>query len=197
MEDRLWGPATCVWAGTLSPTCCVNSWSNRDVNPCPVCWPGLLGEAETMRVKKPQCSTNVSYYDSALLFLESLFHFIYRMNSPPYPLPPPPHSQIKRVCLSFQSEEPLIWQKEMKSPDLLSPNLRSRPWEKHTAGTAELPSPRHPLRGAVRQSTAVTTVWISLRGAPDKRRGKCKGAGQRLKRERGSSLWSVWEQQET
>lgn len=44
-----------------------------------------------MRVKqlwKLQCPTNVSCYDSALLFLESLFHFMYPMYPPPHTLPP-------------------------------------------------------------------------------------------------------------
>lgn len=52
-EDWVWGPMTWVWARTLSPTSCVISWSNRDVNPCRVCCPGLLWEAnESMCVKR-------------------------------------------------------------------------------------------------------------------------------------------------
>lgn len=91
-EHWVCSPQTSVQARTLSPTHRVISRSNRDVNHCPVCLPGLLWESnETMRVKqlwKLQCPTNVSCYDSALLFLESLFHFMYPMYPPPHTLPP-------------------------------------------------------------------------------------------------------------
>lgn len=73
--------------------------------------------------------------------------------------------------------------KEMKSPGLLSPSFTSGPREKHAPCKAELPRPRHPCRGGEGQSAAVTTVWISLCGAPDKQRGKVQRSGS------ASEMW--------
>lgn len=111
-ECWVWGPEARRWAQFLPPPCCVTSalpwkvqwesWSNSDVNPGPLCLPGLLWESnETMSVKRAlemaECSTNVSSYDSALLLLESLFHFIDGMYSPRLPL-------SDQKCLPFSSE---------------------------------------------------------------------------------------------
>lgn len=191
-EDRIiqrtqhwvWGPATCVWAGTLSPSRCVTSWSNRDVNPCPVCWAGLLrGANETPHVKKRVFHKCKLLWFSLVVFGKLVSFYISHVFSTPPSLPTSPQSD--QTCLPFSSEWGTsdLTKKEMKSPGLLSPSFMSGPREKHAPCKAELPRPRHPCRGEARQSTAVTTVWISLCRAPDKQRGKVQKSGS------ASEMW--------
>lgn len=154
------------------------------------CCENQMRQCVWKELSKLQCPTNVSYYGSALLFLESLFHFICHMYSPSCPLLPSPQSDQK--CLPFSSERgtSLIWQKEMKSPGLLCPVL-------HLGhGRSTLPARLSSLaliprtEGKLEQSSHYA-------GLPTSRGEKCKGAGQRLKCERGSCLWSVREWEET
>lgn len=84
----VWGPPACR-ARTLSPTCCVTSWSNSDVNPCPVCLPGLLWEIEeTMCVKRTFAAPE--FHKCKLLWLSLVvfgklasFYRLHALSTPP------------------------------------------------------------------------------------------------------------------
>lgn len=169
--------------GLCRPTRRVTSWLNRDVNPCPACLPGLLWESkETPRVKGAFQATVLHkcklLWFSLVVFGKLVSFYISRVSSTP-----PPTVRSKVFAFLLKSEEALIWQKEMKSPGLLWPQFTSRPSEEPAPCKARQPSPRHPHWGEVRQSPAVTAVWISLCRSPDKQRGKVQRSGS------ASEMW--------
>lgn len=105
LEHWVWGPQTCVWAGTLSPNLPVTSWLHRDVNPCPARLPGLLWEwNETPSVKSPFQATVLHkcklLWFSLVVFGKLVSFYISHVSSA---LPLPPQSDQK--CLPFSSEQ--------------------------------------------------------------------------------------------
>ena len=108
-----------------------------------------------------------------MLFLESLFHFIYHMYPPPHRLPPQADGKTGISELT-----------ERKSPGLLlSPSFAARPWEKHAPMQGWQPRARPPVwRGRQTERGIHSCLNFIMRVS---RQAEGKSAEERV------SVWNV------
>lgn len=183
--------------GLCRPTRRVTSWLNRDVNPCPACLPGLLWESkETPRVKGAFQATVLHkcklLWFSLVVFGKLVSFYISRVSSTP---PPTVRSKVFAFLLRARK----LWsdKKKWSHQACCGPSLR--------LGHRRNPLPARPgspalvthTEGKLDRAQQSPLSEFHYAGLQTSRGEKCKGAGQRLKCERGSSLWSVWEWKET